>query len=69
MPSPFTVIFPAGTLMDNTMTVMISTTDDMAAEGDHDFTVMIDSTSPSVTVGSPSSVTATILDNDRKLEV
>ena len=66
MPSPFTVTFSSGTSMDSTMTVMISTTDDMAAEGDHAFTVAIDSTSLSVTVGSPSSVTATILDNDSK---
>ena len=51
------------------MNVMISTTDDMAAEGDHDFTVAIDSASPSVTLGTPSSVIATILDDDRKLEV
>lgn len=55
--------------MDSTMNVMISTTDDMAAEGDHDFTVDIDSASPSVTLGTPSSVSATIQDDDRKLEV
>ena len=60
--------FPSGTSTDSTMTVMISATDDMAAEGDHVFTVVIDSTSLPVTVGPPSSVTATILDNDRKLE-
>ena len=61
--------FLAGTLTDSTMNVMISTTDDMAAEGDHDFTVDIDSASPSVTLGTPSSVSATIQDDDRKLEV
>ena len=61
--------FPAGTLINSTMNVMISTTDDMAAEGNHDFTVAIDSASPSVTLGTPSSVIATILDDDRKLEV
>ena len=61
--------FPAGILTDSTMNVMISTTDDMAAEGDHVFTVAIDSASASVTFGTPSTVSATILDDDRKLEI
>ena len=61
--------FPAGTLINSTMNVVISTTDDMAAEGNHDFTVAIDSASQSVTLGTPSSVIATILDDDRKFEV
>ena len=55
--------------MDSTENVMINTTADMAAEGNHDLTVAIDSASPSVTLGTPSSVIATILDDDRKLEV
>ena len=41
---------------------MISTTDDNVVEGDHDFTVMLDSATP--TIGAPSSATASLLDND-----
>ena len=63
-PSPFTVTFPSGTSTGSSMTTRINTTDDSAAEGTHSFTVTIDTTNSSVTVGS--SVTATILDNDSK---
>ena len=51
-------------------TAMISAVDDIDVEGDHDFTVSIQSpTSPPATVGSPSSMTATIMDNDRKFDL
>ena len=49
------------------MTAMISAVDDTAVEGDHDFTVSILSSSPLATVGM-SSVTATILDDDRECD-
>ena len=65
-PTPFTVTFASGTLSDGTMTAMIATMDDAIAEGDEVFTVAITSTSPAVTVGTPSSVSVTITDNDRK---
>ena len=62
-PSEFTVVFPSGT--SSNMTTMISTTDDSAVEGDHNFTVsIINSSIPLVTIGTPSSVTVTIMDND-----
>lgn len=54
--------------MASSMTAMISAIDDAIAEGDEDFTVSIGSTSKTITVGQPTSVTATILDNDRKSE-
>ena len=47
-------------------TAMISAVEDTAVEGDHDFTVSIQSTSPPATIGASSSVTATIMDDDRK---
>ena len=65
-PVGFNVTFAAdGLTGDATQCVMISTTDDDVLEGDHNFTVMVDSATPDVvTVGTPSSVTATLLDND-----
>ena len=46
-------------------TAMISAVEDTAVEGDHDFTVSIQSTSPPVMLGM-SSVMATIMDDDCK---
>ena len=63
-PSPFTVVFPSGTSSGSSIITRMNTTDDSAAEGTHSFTVTIDTTNSSVTVGS--SVMATILDNDSK---
>ena len=65
-PTDFNVTFAADGLMgDTTQCAMISTTNDDVLEGDHDFTVIVDSTTPDVvTVGTPSSATATLLDND-----
>lgn len=51
-----------------TATARILAIDDSVAEGDHNFTVSI-APSPNVTVGTPSSVAATIMDDDRKSEV
>ena len=68
-PTPFTVTFPSGTFVDGIMNVMIATMVDSIAEGDEEFTVSITSTSPTVTIGSPSSVSVTIIDDDRKSEV
>jgi len=58
-----------GTLVDGTMNVMIATVVDSIAEGNEDFMVSITSTSPTVTIGSPSSVPVMIIDDDRKSEV
>ena len=50
-------------------TAMISAVEDPDVEGDHEFTVSIQSpTSPPATVGT-SSMTATIMDNDRKFDL
>ena len=80
-PSPFTVTFASGTAapggtmnvmiatMDSAMNVMIATMADSIAEGNEDFMVSITSTSPTVTIGLPSSVPVTIIDDDRKPEV
>ena len=64
---PLTVTFPPGSGNGTTMTVTISAVDDAIAEGDEEFQVSVGSTSPAVTDGSPTSLTVTILDDDRKL--
>ena len=64
--SLFNVTFHMGAGSGTVVTAMISAVDDTAVEGDHEFTVSIESTTnPLATVGI-SSVTATIIDNDRK---
>ena len=69
-PSPFTVVFPSGTSSGSSITTRINTTDDSAAEGTHNFTVsIINSSIPSVTIGTPSAVTVTLMDNDRTFVV
>ena len=50
------------------VTAMITAEDDMDVEGDHDFTVSIQSTSPPATPGT-SSMTAIIMDDDRKFDL
>ena len=62
----FTVTFGVGSGDGTVETAMISAVEDTAVEGDHDFTVSIQSTSPPATIGASSSVTATIMDDDRK---
>ena len=73
----FTVTFGVGSGGDSSMrissgsgdstveTAMISAVEDAAVEGDHEFTVSIQSTSPPAMLGV-SSVVATIMDDDRK---
>ena len=65
-PADFNVTFAADDLMgDATQCAMISTTDDNVLEGDHDFTVMLGRATPDVvTIDTPSSATATLVDND-----
>ena len=48
-------------------TVMIAAVNDMDVEGEHEFTVSIQTTSPPATLGT-SSMTATIIDDDRKFD-
>ena len=70
-PLGFGVTFPAAglSLMGDTMQcATIQTTDDEVLEGEHDFMVMVDSVTPDVvTIGAPSSQTATLLDDESKL--
>ena len=61
--------FSTGSGNGAVQTAMITAVDDTAVEGDHDFTVSIQSpTSPPATLGT-SSMTATIMDNDRKFDL
>ena len=52
---------------NDTETAMIFAVNDMNVEGDHEFTVFIESTSPPAMLGT-SSRTATIMDDDRKFD-
>ena len=62
------VTFSAGLLGDAMQCVTIPTTDDEVLEGEHDFMVMLDSATPDVvTIGTSSSHTATLLDNESKI--
>ena len=61
----FNVTFGVGSGDGTVETAMISAVEDTAVEGDHEFTVSIQSTSPPARVGM-SSVVATIMDNDCK---
>ena len=61
LPSPFEVTFPCFNFT-NIACVIVQLVDDDGAEGDHDFTVSIESTSPEVTIGMP--VPVTIGDDD-----
>ena len=65
---PLTVTFAAGSGNGIVETAMISAVNDMDVEGDHDFTVSIESTSPPAMLGT-SSRTATIMDDDRKFDL
>ena len=53
---------------NGTETAMIFAVNDTNVEGDHDFTVSIESTSPPAMLGT-SSKTATIMDDDRKFDL
>ena len=63
-PDPFSVTFDASLMPSTSACVSIFTVDDNDLEADHNFIVSIDSTTPSITVGTPSSVTATLIDNE-----
>jgi hypothetical protein len=64
VPAPFNIVFPAGTLADTSACANLHIIEDDRLEGDHDFVVSIDSTSPMISTGTPTSVTVTILDNE-----
>ena len=63
---PLTVTFNSGTTSSgDTACADITVLDDDALEGDHSFTVQLASTTPTgVTIGTDSSTTVTIQDND-----
>ena len=63
---PLTVTFNSGTTSSgDTACADITILDDDALEGDHSFTVQLTSTTPTgVTIGTDSSTTVTIQDND-----
>ena len=65
---PFTVTFSMGSGDGTVETAMITAIDDPNVEGEHDFTVSIESTSPPAMLGT-SSRTATIMDDDRKFDL
>ena len=64
-----TVTYGVGSGDGTVETAMISAVEDTAVEGDHEFTVSIQSTSPQAMLGVSSSVTATIMDDDRKCDL
>ena len=63
-PDPFSVTFDASLMPSTSACVSIFTADDDNLEADHNFIVSIDSTTPIITVGTPSSITATLIDNE-----
>ena len=64
-PDFFNITFDATTSAANTSAcVSVPIIDDDSLEGDHDFMVSINSTSPTISTGTPTSVTAAILDNE-----
>ena len=64
-PDFFNITFDATNSSANTSAcVSVPIIDDNSLEGDHDFVVAIDSTSPMISTGTTTSVTVTILDNE-----
>ena len=62
---PLTVTFPTTSVSEDTACADITIVDDDVLEGDHSFTVQLTSTTPTgVTIGTDSSTTVTIQDND-----
>ena len=62
---PLMVTFPTTSVSGDTACAAITILDDDAFEGDHSFTVNLTSTTPTgVTIGTVSSTTVTIQDND-----
>ena len=65
--NPVTLVFPNGTMSGGTSCTSVTIVNDNVLDCNHDFTVeitSINSSSPNVTVGTPSSVTVTIQDTD-----
>ena len=58
------VVFPIGTAVTTTMTATISTIEDTLLEGDETFTVEIDGTTPTATIGTSNAITLTIQNDD-----
>ena len=65
-PSPLQVTFSSGDMVGDTACTTLGIINDDNLESDHEFTVSIQSTSPQAMLGVSSSVTATIMDDDRK---
>ena len=63
-PTQLNVFFEAGSMNGNTDCINIAILDDAALEGDHSFTVSLDTPAAPVTLTSPSSSPVTITDND-----
>ena len=62
---PDQVTIPAGPIPSAPVCIPISTTPDLFIEGNHDFTLSIQQpANPSVAIGTPSTATVTINDND-----
>lgn len=62
---PLTIAFLPTINMDTSACTSLSIIDDDVLEEDHDFTVSLESTFPPVTIGTPSSVAVTIIDNGK----
>ena len=60
----FNVTFRASPWPFTLECVSVPIIDDASLEGDHDFVVSINSTSPMISTGTPANVTVTILDNE-----
>ena len=63
-PASDTLVFPNGTMSGGTSCTNVMIVNDNVLECDQYFTVEITSTSPGVTVGTPSNVTVTIQDTE-----
>ena len=65
MAGPLQAVFPISSMEGATSCVNISILQDMVLEGDHNFSVVVTSATPSVVmVGVPSEETVTILDDE-----
>ena len=64
VPSPFTITFPVGTPTSDCATITII--DDTVLEGNHDFSVSIDSAGMFAMIGTPDTTVFTIDDDESK---
>ena len=65
MPGQFEVTFAAGSSIGSQDCIVIGIFDDDSVEGTHNFSVsMIDPGNPLCTLGSPSEIEISIIDND-----